>query len=1330
LAQVILTQVGSWLGGSGIWGKVLAAAGSFIGARIDQAVFGPGTQNLTQEGPRLTEAKITSSTEGTPIARMWGRQRLDGQMIWATRFLETITTTTQSTGGGKGGGGGTNVTTRTYNYSVSFAVAFCEGPAASVGRIWADGMLLDQSKFTIRFYTGAEDQEPDSFIVAKEGAENVPAFRGVAYLVFENMALGDFGNRIPVITAEIFKPLVSSDPDMLENRVSAITLIPASGEFAYGTDVYVKTYRGATGAENAHNGRGQPDLLKSLDSLESGLPHVDSVAVVSAWFGDDLRAGDCTIRPKVETDEPKAVRPRDWRVSGITRTTAEVISSLDDEHSAYGGTPSDDTIFDTIQELAARGKAVVFYPFILMDVPSDNTLPDPYSNSAATTGQPAYPWRGRITCSPAAGFTGTVDQTGTAATQVSAFFGTCDAGDFAWNSTLRTVAYSGPNEWTFRRLVLHYAALCAAANAATPGAVDAFLIGSEMIGVSTIRSDADTYPAVAELIDLAAECRTLLGGGVKIGYAADWSEYHSHRPADGSGDVFFHLDPLWADTNIDFVGVDNYMPLADWRDGNTHLDADLGGPYSREYLQSNIEAGEYFDWYYADQNDRDAQVRTPITDGTYSKPWVYRNKDLKSWWLNDHYNRPAGVEDGSPTVWTPESKPIWFTEFGCAAVNKGANTPYRFVDPKSVESSLPYYSSGARDDLAQRRFIEALLGYWDVAAGHNPTSTEYAAPMIDTTRCFAWTWDARPYPEFPQFGNVWGDSENWRLGHWLTGRVGVAPLADLVREICALVELGDDDIDVLDLSASEALVIGFVVPSRSSPREMLATLMDVYLFDALESGGKVKFVRRGGDPVATIDAGDLTIDDDGAPQISITRGQDVELPVAVAVRFLNEDNAYQQAAVSARRLTGWSDSEAGIDAPLVLTESFARALAETKLYETWIARETAEIELPPSKLALEPGDVITLPKGGRNYEMRIGGVDAAASRKLQLLATDSTIYTAPELSGRPSSGDRITIYGPPEIRFMDLPMLADDVVPYQPYVAAFATPWPGAVDVYRQTGSTFALNVQIPAATIVGETLWDFYRGPTSRWDDGNTVALFAYNGELESVDLDTFFSAPGVNAIAIENQDGEWEIVQFVNATLTAPNTYVISKLLRGQLGTEGAMRNPVPLGARWAMLDRARLRQLDIAVTDRNTALTLRYGPATAFHDANSYIEVTETFHAAGLRPFSPCHVKCVPNSGDWDISWTRRTRLGGDDWETIEVPLVYPDVDRYDVEVLDDIGGDVVRTISNINGAAFTYTSAMMTADYGGPVFHIFLRIYQLSEQVGRGSPWGEDYVFPYM
>ncbi len=116
--------------------------------------------------------------------------------------------------------------------------------------------------------------------------------------------------------------------------------------------------------------------------------------------------------------------------------------------------------------------------------------------------------------------------------------------------------------------------------------------------------------------------------------------------------------------NIDFIGIDNYMPLADWRDGFDHLDAKgntftSGGPspYDPGYLAGNVAAGELFDWYYPTSADRDAQNRVPIADTAYGEHWVFRIKDLRAWWGNPHRHRPGGVRQATATGWVPEAKP-------------------------------------------------------------------------------------------------------------------------------------------------------------------------------------------------------------------------------------------------------------------------------------------------------------------------------------------------------------------------------------------------------------------------------------------------------------------------------------------------------------------------------------------------------------------------------------------------------------------------------------------------------------------------------------------------
>jgi hypothetical protein len=285
------TAIGSAIGGSvSVLGATLTAAqiGGFIGATIGQQIDGAllsSSRTTHREGPRLSDLNLTGSTEGAPIPRLYGRARLGGELIWASQFKETVTTTTESTGGGKGGGGGRKQTAETtsYSYSISFAVGLCEGVVTRLGRVWADGKPLDLSKYVTRFYKGTEDQAPDALLEAIEGGGNMPGFRGLAYLVFEDFPLAEFGNRIPQLQFEIIRALHTADPDALDNIVQGVCLVPGSGEFVLATDIVkAEDGYGATTGQNKNNNLGVADLEASVDQLQELLPNCRSVNLVVA----------------------------------------------------------------------------------------------------------------------------------------------------------------------------------------------------------------------------------------------------------------------------------------------------------------------------------------------------------------------------------------------------------------------------------------------------------------------------------------------------------------------------------------------------------------------------------------------------------------------------------------------------------------------------------------------------------------------------------------------------------------------------------------------------------------------------------------------------------------------------------------------------------------------------------------------------------------------------------------------------------------------------------------------------------------------------------------
>jgi len=213
-----------------------------------------------------------------------------------------------------------------------------------------------------------------------------------------------------------------------------------------------------------------------------------------------------------------------------------------------------------------------------------------------------------------------------------------------------------------------------------------------------------------------------------------------------------------------------------------------------------------------------------------------------------------------------------------------------------------------------------------------------------------------------------------------------------------------------------------------------------------------------------------------------------------------------------------------------------------------------------------------------------------------------------------------------------------------------------------------------------------------------------------------------GANALAVETGAGQWEIVQAGTAELIAPGRYRLTRLLRGQRGTEGAIVSTVPTGARVVVLDTA-VASLPISEADLNLPWNWRIGPASKPVSDETFVAATFTPEGAGLRPFSVAHVeqpwRTARSPGDLTIRWTRRSRsLAADTWGAGDVPLA-EDSESYEVDILD--GLTVKRTLQVATTSAL-YTAAQQTADWGAPLApgqSLAIRIYQLSALIGRGA-----------
>lgn len=1290
MATMVLAAAGSALGGvlgSSVAGLGTAAIGKAIGATLgnalDQQLLGAGSQVV--ETGKTDRFRIMGSSEGTPIARVFGRYRIAGQLIWSSRFLEKVS---ESDTGGKGGGG----TMREYRYSVSLAVALCEGEVSRIGRIWADGTILDQSTVVVELHDGSEDQAPDPLIETIEGAGLAPAYRGTAYVVFKDLDLTPFGNRIPQFNFEVFRRPESGGDGVLRSPwqdVRGVALIPGTGEYSLATEpVYYRRENGDNVVTNVHNDQGAADIEVSLDQLRAELPGVESVSLVVSWFGNDLRCGQCQLVPAVEQKVDDGDR-MPWRVSSQTRSMAKSVSRKDGR-PIFGGTPADASVLEVIAKIKGDGRAVMFYPFVLMDIQEANGLTDPWTGAA---NQPPVPWRGRITLARAPGQAGSTDKTAAAAAEVQAFFGTAALSDFT--RTEEGVSYRGPAEWSYRRFILHYAHLCALA-----GGVDAFCIGSELRSLTQVRDGVRSYPAVRALRALAEDVRTILGPAVKIGYAADWSEYFGHHPGDGSGDAIFHLDPLWSHAAIDFVGIDNYMPLSDWRDGGGHADAAAGSIYNLDYLKGNVGRGEGYDWYYADDAGRVAQNRKPITDGAYGEPWVFRYKDILNWWSQAHTDRVGGVKVSTTTGWRPRSKPIWFTELGCPAVNKATNQPNVFYDPKSSESFFPYYSNGSRDDFIQYRYLQATYAHWSDPA-NNPASDVYAGRMVDMSRAHVWAWDARPWPDFPDRDDVWADGANYDRGHWLNGRSSLFSLAEVVKALCSR-----SNLDAVDVDQLYGGVTGYLVENVESGRQSIQALQIGYAFDSVAVNGEIVFRSRGGIAAASIDKGTCVVDGNAAV-VTHTRSPAEETAGRVVVSYVRADGDYQAGAADARSPSAQEPSTGQLSLAVVLGEGDAGAVARRSLAEAQVARDTAAFSLPLSRLALVPGDVIEM--DGRLY--RIDRVDESSRREVSAVRVEVDVYDMPIIRSSRRRGSVVEASKPLSVTFLDLPLLKGDENPVAPYVAVLSRPWLGNAAVYMaEEDRGYSLVGTAGRPATLGTFLDPIPAAYSGLWCPA-VVRVQLISGALQSRSETEVLN--GANVAAIGTGEGDWEIIQFRQAELgTNPPHYKLSGILRGQAGTDGVAPASWPQGTRFVLLDKA-VGQIDLPASVRGLARHYRVGPASRAYDHASYVHRVETFEGVGLRPYSPCHLRAARSAdGTIAVAWVRRTRIDGDSWMGADVPLG-EESEAYLVRALRN--GSVLREETVIS-PAWLYSAADQAGDGAGS--GLTIEVAQISVRFGPG------------
>ena len=382
----------------------------------------------------------------------------------------------------------------------------------------------------------------------------------------------------------------------------------------------------------------------------------------------------------------------------------------------------------------------------------------------------------------------------------------------------------------------------------------------------------------------------------------------------------------------------------------------------------------------------------------------------------------------------------------------------------------------------------------------------------------------------------------------------------------------------------------------------------------------------------------------------------------------------------------------------------ARAAAEQLLIAASARRDTLELTLPPSLVALEVGDVIDL-AGEADGPFEIAEIRDGFSRRVSARALPPAIRAVVLGDGPGRVAAPVVPGAEPLLLLAQLPPDAGTPGQSRLLAAAWATPWPGSADL--QLAATGARLARLTRAASIGELVTGLAAGPIHRWDNSG-VTIRLYGGHVASIDEGAALA--GGNRIAVETDVGAWEVLGFAGAELIAPGTYRLNRLLRGLGGSDVAM-GPAATGNRLVLLD-DRVAVLPVEGEWLGGSLELR---AYAGRSDAVGTEVSVPLGLSPMLPLPPVHLWARRGAGGAiAIGWVRRSRADSGNWSAAEVPADnLPEA--YRVTIFD--GAVAVRSIEAATPSA-SYAAAGQVADFGAPPAGFDFTVAQVSPVYGPG------------
>lgn len=592
--------------------------------------------------------------------------------------------------------------------------------------------------------------------------------------------------------------------------------------------------------------------------------------------------------------------------------------------------------------------------------------------------------------------------------------------------------------------------------------------------------------------------------------------------------------------------------------------------------------------------------------------------------------------------------------------------------------------------------------------------------------------------------NAGGVIDDLQVIQLFLGEQNGSTLSKVIRKVandCGLVEGEDYDVSGVD----DIVVPGYMLTKTDEGRKLLEPILEFFQVSTVDRDHRVYFEPRSTTSLATITVDDMVAERQG-PVFVREREEESSLPATFEVNYVDKLRDYEQGVQRVTRSqypipTTNSDNTEEFSIDLALDPTTAKQQVEKLMYASWIERNAYSFSLPQRWLAYTPGDVVTFtqPGGyssrilfdkigiGANFVMRAHTVEQTQGMHVSLATSATGQWNAPPAY----------LSAPSEPFLLDIPFLTDedaDIDTDNVSVGYWAgsdygldsNTWPGGF-LFRSYDNTEYEQIDTRINRADWGILTEALAAPDSPWatDYVNVVKVSMNSGYLaaseKTISYEEFVSGL-YNRAVILHADGTNELIYFQSIVEVNNRQLELHGLARGRRGTDTTMT--AAAGDRIVFLS-------DGEYDDDASNYSTFSQPITPTLEQDQFYKVVtrgllpnETlaepfnFTCADLKPYAPVQVEgWQQTNDDILITWVRRTRLGGEMEDLVDVPLSEEN-EAYEIDIYNAAGTTVVRTLTSVSEMV-TYSAANVLTDQGtaNPT-SIKVGVYQMSAAVGRG------------